>query len=39
MKKLKINPEWRVKHVSGTQVGIAKLLVNAAIDKLLGNLN
>ena len=39
MKKLKINPEWRVKHVSGTPVGIAKLLVNAAIDKLLGNLN
>ena len=50
MKKLKINPEllplrcdsqkqrWRVKHVSGTQVGIAKLLVNAPIDKLLGNL-
>jgi RNA-directed DNA polymerase len=38
MKKLKINPEWRVKHVSGTQVevGIAKLLVNAPIDKLLG---
>jgi Type II intron maturase/Reverse transcriptase (RNA-dependent DNA polymerase) len=29
---------WRVKHVSGTQVGTAKLLVNAPIDKLLGNL-
>ena len=28
--------EGRVKLVSGTQVGIAKLLVNAPIDKLLG---
>jgi hypothetical protein len=37
-KMKKINPEWRVKPVSGTQVGIAKLLVNAPIDKLLGNL-
>jgi len=25
MKKLKIKPEWRVKHVNGTKVGIAKL--------------
>jgi hypothetical protein len=25
MKKLKIKPEWRVKHVSGTKVSIAKL--------------
>jgi Type II intron maturase/Reverse transcriptase (RNA-dependent DNA polymerase) len=40
MKKLKINPEWRVKHVSvalqASHVGSAKLLVNAPIDKLLG---
>ena len=36
IKKLKLKPEWRLKHVSGTQVGIAKLLVNAPIDKLLG---
>jgi len=36
MKKLILKPEWRVKHVSGTLVGSAKLLVNAPIDKLLG---
>jgi len=37
MKKIfKINHEGSVKHVSGTKVGIAKLLVNSSIDNLLG---
>jgi RNA-directed DNA polymerase len=36
MKKLKRKHVWSVKHLSSTQVGIAKLLVNAPIDKLLG---
>jgi hypothetical protein len=35
-KNFKINHEGSVKHVSGTQVGIAKLLVNSSIDNLLG---
>lgn len=35
-KNFKINPEGCVKHVSGTKVGLAKLLVNSSIDNLLG---
>lgn len=36
LKFLKLNQEWRVKHVKGKQVGSTKLHVNAPIDKLRG---
>uniref|UniRef100_UPI002238C465 reverse transcriptase domain-containing protein n=1 Tax=Ramaria cf. rubripermanens TaxID=2016387 RepID=UPI002238C465 len=38
MKKLKTNPEWRVKHTYGEAVGIPKLLVNAPIPKWITEL-